>query len=212
MAKTWQRIHISQVSFTLRSPFSVCSACTMLLVTTGYTCIWLYYQNVLYVYVRNLASLVDIYQYWYTLCKIILAIVFVCVRSIISDFYCHFIASRDNCRSPKKDFQVNKIKNDQLQRCTSVTSIFKTSWRKAHFWWYSGVKTILQREFSHQNKERKNSCWKHLNRLQEIRLQIGKIWRFSMAFTILSQNSVSNRYFLNQLCVYSCLVPTNMLT
>ena len=38
------------------------------------------------------------------LCKINLAIVFVCIRSIISGFYCHFIASRYKCRSPKKDF------------------------------------------------------------------------------------------------------------
>ena len=56
-------------------------------------------------------------------------------------------------------------------------------------------------------KKKQKSCWKHLNRLWEIRLQILKIWRFSLAFT----NSVSNQYFLNHLCVYSCMVPTNML-
>ena len=42
----------------------------------------------------------------YILCKINLALVFVWVRSIISGFYCHFIASRYKCRSPKKDFHV----------------------------------------------------------------------------------------------------------
>ena len=41
---------------------------------------------------------------------------FVGVRSTISGFHCHFIASRYKCRSLEKDFKVKQIKNDQSQR------------------------------------------------------------------------------------------------
>ena len=58
----------------------------------------------------------------YTLCKRNLAIVFVCVRSIISGFYCHFFASRYKCRSLKKDFWV---KNQEWSIAT-----FVLAWRQ----------------------------------------------------------------------------------
>ena len=78
-----------------------------------------------------------------TLGKINLAIVFVCVRSIISGFYCHFIESKYKCRSPKKDFLVKTIRMIICNVCTSVTSVLKTSWRKGHFWWYAEAKNIV---------------------------------------------------------------------
>ena len=37
-----------------------------------------------------------------------------------------------------------------------------------------------------KKKNKQKSCWKHLNRLREKRLQILNIWRFSLAFTISS--------------------------
>ena len=51
-----------------------------------------------------------------------------------------------------------------------------------------------------------------MNMLRETGLQILKFWRFSFDFTLSSKNGVSNWNFLNHFCVYSCLVPTNMLT
>ena len=44
--------------------------------------------------------------------------------------------------------------------CTSVTSVFKTSGRKGHFWSYAGAKTIMKRFLSHQHKETSRKCWK----------------------------------------------------
>ena len=64
------------------------------------------------------------------LCKINLAIAFVSVRSTISGFHCHFIASRYKRRSPEKDFQVKEFKDDSRSVCASLTSVFKTSGRK----------------------------------------------------------------------------------
>ena len=74
----------------------------------------------------------------YILCKINLAIVFVCVRSIMSGFCCRFTASRYKCRSPKEEFQVKKKKKKKKKKSRMincnvcivlVTSGFKISWR-----------------------------------------------------------------------------------
>ena len=82
----------------------------------------------------------------------------------------------------------NKSRMINRNVCTSVTSVFKASWRKTYFWWQAEANAILKRVFSHQNKGKKqtkqNSCWKHLNRLREIRLQIVKIRRFSCFYNI----------------------------
>ena len=99
-----------------------------------------------------------------------IAIVFVCVRSIIPGFYCHFIWIY-KCRSPK-DFQVTKSRMINCNVCTSVALVFKTSRRKGHFWWHAEAKTIWEQVFKRMKQK---SCWKHLNRLREICLQI---WRF----------------------------------
>ena len=110
------------------------------------------------------------------LCKINSAIVFVCVRSII--FYCHFIASRYKCRSPKKGFQ---LKTQEWS-----VAIFVLAW--CQFLRLADVKDIFDALRKPEQycseclvtkvKKQQKTCWKHLNWLQEIRLQILKNWRF----------------------------------
>ena len=53
----------------------------------------------------------------YILCQINLAIVFVCLRSIVAGIYCHFMASRYKCRSPKKNFQVKESRMINFNVC-----------------------------------------------------------------------------------------------
>ena len=67
--------------------------------------------------------------------------------------------------------------------CTSVTSVFKTSGHKWHFWSYAGASTIMKRLFSHQNKEKTKKKKKNetnLNMQREIGLQILKCHVFPL--------------------------------
>ena len=64
---------------------------------------------------QNIIVITFKYNIWYDgyvgiLCKINLAIVFVCVRSTISVSHCQFIALRFKSRSPEKDFQAKNEK------------------------------------------------------------------------------------------------------
>ena len=64
----------------------------------------------------------------------------------------------------------------------SVTSVFKTSWSKGHFWSYAEAKTILKRVCSHQNKENTKQLFKTF----EYTITNFEMQCFSLAFTISS--------------------------
>ena len=91
--------------------------------------------------------------------KINLAIVFVCVRSTISDFYCQIIASSYMRRSLEKEFTVKILRMINRIICTRVSSGSKTSGGKWHFGSYAGAKIIMKRLLSHQNREKTKHCW-----------------------------------------------------
>ena len=103
--------------------------------------------------------------------------IFMC-QSTTSGFYCQIIASRYMRRLLEKEFPVNKSRMINRIVCTSVTSVFKSSWRKGHFWSYAGAKTIMKHLFSYQNKKKDKTCWKQkeyakrnrLNRLTDFEI------------------------------------------
>ena len=126
-------------------------------------------------------------RYWYILCKINLAIVFVCVRFTKSGFYGKIIASRYMHRSLEKEFLVKQSRIINRSVCTKVASVLKTSGRKGHFWSYAGTKIIMKRLFCHHNKE-KTKIVEKMNVLREKSLQILKFLTFSFDFTLSSKN------------------------
>ena len=96
--------------------------------------------------------------------------------------------------------------------CTIVTSVFTINVRKGHFLSYAEAKSIMKRLLSNQYKEKTNQSLKTFEHTASNRItNFGKLTFFS-CFYVIAYNSVSDRYILNQIRVYSCLVPTNMLT
>ena len=59
--------------------------------------------------------------------------------------------------------------------CISMTSVFKSSKRKGHFWSYVGVKNIVKRLFNHQNKEKTKQFETKMIMLRERGLHILQI-------------------------------------
>ena len=73
-----------------------------------------------------------LFTFIHILCKINLAIAFICVRFTISGFYCQIIASRHMRRSLEKVLPVKASKMANCSVYTSVTSVCKTSECKGH--------------------------------------------------------------------------------
>ena len=67
----------------------------------------------------------------------------------------------------------------QFLRPADVKLIFDDMRKPMPYW-----SECLVTKINKKKNKTKNSCWKHLNRLREIRLQIVKIWRFSCFYNI----------------------------
>ena len=63
-----------------------------------------------------------------------------------------------------------------------------------------------------QKKKKKKNREKQFDYTKRNRLTDFEMLTFSFDFTLSSKYGVTNRNFLNHICVYSCLVPTSMLT
>ena len=70
----------------------------------------------------------------------------------------------------------------------------------------------MKRLLSHHNKEKMKQNVGKNEYAKRNRLTDFEILTFSFDFTLSSKSGVSSWNFLNHFCVYSCLVPTNMLT